>query len=239
MSTATRPAESGLSRSIERSIERDEGDRLFGDATRGSTSNIRSSSGGKGSSKSRSGTTRHNQLLDFDGASFQTLLKLRKQVQLKPRLTADLGLNLNPVTRHVLPLGCLSYQLRKDDPDFATLRISHRHAVIVKTFDVNLDRAKIPLSGKVQTAAGFDWQGTPSFSANVGDVRPKWVPVVAAVVMLALQQPLAGSRHFGNVVISNPVNGTAMGEAFGKIKLSDDESGLSVKAGQLNLVMRF
>ncbi len=44
-------------------------------------------------------------------AGIQTWLKLRTRVVLKPRLTADLGLDVNAVGPVIKPLAALSYQV--------------------------------------------------------------------------------------------------------------------------------
>lgn len=215
---------STLSRDIERSIDRTEGDKLFGNGSK-----TKSNGNGKG---------HHDQLLNFDSASFQPLLRLRKKVQVKPRLTADLGLDLNPLTQKIRPVGSLNFQMRAKDDRFANLRISHRRAVVTHKHFVDLDRVKIPFSCNVTGAAGFDWHGTPDFGFSVGDVRPRWVPVVAGVVALALRQPLSGSRTFGSAHFKDPIEGDAMGEVRASVKRSEG-LGLTVGLNQLNLVMRF
>lgn len=45
-------------------------------------------------------------------AGLQTWLKLRTRVAVKPRLTADLGLDLNPRSRAVKPVAALTYQVQ-------------------------------------------------------------------------------------------------------------------------------
>lgn len=50
-------------------------------------------------------------------------------------------------------------QLKKDDPDFARLRVTDRRAVIVKSVPVDFNRIKVPLTCSVNAAAGFNWQG--------------------------------------------------------------------------------
>jgi len=43
--------------------------------------------------------------------------------------------------------------------DWAVLRVTHQRAVLVKSFAVRLDRAKLPVSFTLNTAAGFSYQG--------------------------------------------------------------------------------
>ena len=50
-------------------------------------------------------------------------------------------------------------QLRREDVDWAALRITHQRAVLVKSWDVHLDRAKLPVSFSLNAAAGLTWQG--------------------------------------------------------------------------------
>lgn len=52
-------------------------------------------------------------------------------------------------------------QLKKDDPDFARLRVTDKRAVIVKSVPVDFNRIKVPLTCSVNAAAGFNWQGAP------------------------------------------------------------------------------
>ena len=52
-------------------------------------------------------------------------------------------------------------QLKKDNPDFARLRVTDKRAVIVKSVPVDFNRIKVPLTCSVNAAAGFNWQGAP------------------------------------------------------------------------------
>lgn len=52
-------------------------------------------------------------------------------------------------------------QLKKDDPDFARLRVTDKRVVIVKSVPVDFNRIKVPLTCSVNAAAGFNWQGAP------------------------------------------------------------------------------
>jgi hypothetical protein len=170
-------------------------------------------------------------------AGIQTWLKLRTCVQLKERLTADLGLDLNPVGPVIKPVAALSYPLRAKDVDWATLRITHQRAVLVKSFAVRLDRAKMPVSFTLNTAAGLTYAGRPDFDINVGDLKPNWLVGVAAVTLLALRQPLTGVKAFGDRAFTSPFNGIAKGEAKAKVQRKGD--GLELGLSQLNAVIRF
>jgi hypothetical protein len=170
-------------------------------------------------------------------SGIQTWLKLRTRYQVQPRLTADLGLDLNPQSRAVKPVAALTYQLRREDVDWAALRITHQRAVLVKSWDVHLDRAKLPVSFSLNAAAGLTWQGRPDFDVNVGDLKPNWLVGVAAVAMLALRQPLTGVKTFGDTRFTDPFNGVAKGEV--KTKAHRKGDGFEIGVSQLNAVLRF
>lgn len=206
---------SGLDRSIERSIEREDGQKLWG---------------GNDSGKFKAPS------VDF--SKFQTLLKLRTKVVLRPRLTADLGLDLSPLQQRARPVACLEYELKKDDPDFARLRVTDKRVVIVKSVPVDFNRIKVPLTCSVNAAAGFNWQGIPDVDVNVGDVKPTWVVPVVGLAMLALRQPLSGAKTFGNWEISQPVDAVAAGEVSASLR-RDEGCGVTLGVGQINAFLRF
>lgn len=88
--------------------------------------------------------------------------------------------------------------------DWAALRVTHQRAVLVKSWDVHLDRARLPVSFTLNTAAGLDYQGAwPPQPAPVRQTAPLSSPtcpptppishdLASQIYVARWQAPLAG-----------------------------------------------
>mmetsp|Transcript_1025 Transcript_1025/g.3120 ORF Transcript_1025/g.3120 Transcript_1025/m.3120 type:complete len:233 (-) Transcript_1025:318-1016(-) len=201
---------SGLDRAIERSIEREE------DLCRGNGDQAKFPG------------------LDFSG--FQSWLKLRTKVVLNPRMSADIGLDVNAFEQKVRPVACFQYQLKADCPNGPMLRVTDKRAVIYKPWNLNFkDRVQCTLN----TAVGINRKGRPDVDVNMGDLKPTWLAVGIAVVALSQCLPVGGSKTFGSYAINSPFKAVAKGEVRSSLQKNEGNATLRLGVGQLNAFVRF
>ena len=81
----------------------------------------------------------------------------------------------SPALSRLLSVKLMLAQLRREDVDWAALRITHQRAVLVKSWDVHLDRAKLPVSFSLNAAAGLTWQGASWTAGASGQVEQAFI----------------------------------------------------------------
>ncbi|KAK9842548.1 hypothetical protein WJX81_005458 [Elliptochloris bilobata] len=171
---------------------------------------------------------------DRNAACRRLSLVLAQPGGLTDTLSGEVGLDYNLNTRAAIPQYSLAYQLQRKGSTFATLRATPQMLMLRKSFHLTPPKVSFTL----HTMAGVTYEGRPEFGFDVDNIKPTQVVAAAALAMLVLGKPLAGSRAFGGMQFGLPVNGDAVAKGEAKAMVERHGKGLQISLKQLNGVLR-